>query len=164
MIPGLDPKNIAEILSNELKSCRQWLIDNKLSLHLGKTESILFGTKFKLDRVNSFEVKCNNEIINNVKNVKYLGVQLDDDLAGSSIVSDVIRKVNNRLKFLYRYKDLLNYSSRRTLCTALIQCLFDYSCSSWFPGINEALKTKLNIIQNMMTTFILMFFQVRWNK
>jgi len=146
MVPGLDPESIAEILSNELKSCRQWLIDNKLSLHLGKTESILFGTKSKLDRVNSFEVKCNNEIINNVKNVKYLGVQLDNDLAGSSIVSDLIRKVSNRLNFLYRYKDLLNYNYRRTLCTALIQCLFDYSCSSRFPGINEDLKTKLNIM------------------
>ena len=155
MVPGLDPESIAEILSNELKSCRQWLIDNKLSLHLGKTESILFGTKFKLDRVNSFEVKCNNEIINNVKNVKYLGVQLDNDLAGSSIVSDLIRKVNNRLKFLYRYKNLLNFNSRKTLCTALIQCHFDYSCSSWFPGINEALKKKLNIMQNKMIRFIL---------
>ena len=155
MVPGLDPKVIAEILSNELKSCRQWLIDNKLSLHLGKTESILFGTKYKLDKVNSFEVKCNNEIIINVKSVKYLGVQLDEDLAGSSIVSDLIRKVNNRLKFLYRFKDLLKFDSRKILCTALIQCHFDYSCSSWFPGINEALKNKLNIIQNKMIRFIL---------
>ena len=41
---GKDPKVISETVSKELESCRQWLIDNKLSLHLGKTESILFGT------------------------------------------------------------------------------------------------------------------------
>ena len=38
-------KNIADIettLSSELEYVSNWLIDNKLSLHLGKTQSILF--------------------------------------------------------------------------------------------------------------------------
>ena len=48
IISGFDPKEIAKELSKELESCRQWLIDNKLSLHLGKTEEILFGSKRKL--------------------------------------------------------------------------------------------------------------------
>ena len=42
---GKDPKVISETLSKELESCRQWLIDNKLSLHLGKTESIFLNKK-----------------------------------------------------------------------------------------------------------------------
>ena len=45
IVPGLDPKDIADTLTMELNSCKQWLIDNKLSLHLGKTESLLFGSK-----------------------------------------------------------------------------------------------------------------------
>ena len=45
MFSGSDPKQIEKTLSDELKSCRQWLIDNKLSLHLGKKEAILIGTK-----------------------------------------------------------------------------------------------------------------------
>ena len=53
LVSGSDPNIIAEILSNELKSCRQWLIDNKLSLHLGKTEAILFGSRMKLLKVTS---------------------------------------------------------------------------------------------------------------
>ena len=51
IVPGLDPDEIAEQLSKELESCRQWLVDNKLSLHLGKTEAILFSTKKKLNKV-----------------------------------------------------------------------------------------------------------------
>ena len=45
-------RNIHEIeltLASELKGVRDWLIDNKLSLYLGKTESFLFGTKQKLN-------------------------------------------------------------------------------------------------------------------
>ena len=40
LVSGKDPTIIADKLSQELENCRQWLIDNKLSLHLGKTEAI----------------------------------------------------------------------------------------------------------------------------
>ena len=70
LVSGKDPSDIAESLSTELESCRQWLIDNKLSLHLGKTETILFGTKNKLKKVNDFIVKCNGEPIKPASSVK----------------------------------------------------------------------------------------------
>ena len=120
IISGSDPKVIADTLSFELNSCRQWLIDNILSLHLGKTESILFGSKRKLRKVTSFEVKCNNEVIKNVNSVKYLGLQIDNDLAGDNIVKGIVKKVNSRIKFLYRHKDILSFNCKKTLCSALI--------------------------------------------
>ena len=49
-----DPRVISERLGQELESCSKWLMDNKLSLHLGKTESILFGSKRKLKKINDF--------------------------------------------------------------------------------------------------------------
>ena len=48
LVSGKDVSQIQATLSKELESIREWLIDNKLSLHLGKTESILFGTNKKL--------------------------------------------------------------------------------------------------------------------
>ena len=87
--------------------------------------------------------------------MKYLGLQIDNDLAGNSIVDEIVKKVNSRLRFLYRYKDLLNFESRKTLCSALIQCHFDYSCSSWYPGINKGLQNKLQVAQNRTVRFIL---------
>ena len=50
---------------------------------------------------------------------------------------------------------MLNLEVRKTLCTALIQCSFDYSCCSWYPGINETFKKKLQVMQNKMVRFIL---------
>ena len=40
--------NIETVLQNELEIVSEWLVDNKLSLHLGKTESILFGSRPRL--------------------------------------------------------------------------------------------------------------------
>ena len=155
IVSGFDSKKIADELSRELESCRQWLIDNKLSLHLGKTEAILFGSKRKLKRTNSFDVKCGEIKVKNVKSVKYLGLQIDNNLSGTSVIEDIVKKCNTRLKFLYRYNDMLNLEVRKTLCTALVQCSFDYSCCSWYPGINETFKKKLQVMQNKMIRFIL---------
>ena len=79
--------------------------------------------------------------------MKYLGVQIDDDLSGTSIVKETIKKANTRLKFPYRHKNMLNFECRKTLCSALIQCHFDYFCS-WYPGINKELRDKLRILDN----------------
>ena len=48
MFSHKDPDQIAHKLGKVLESCSDWLVDNKLSLHLGKTECILFGSKRKL--------------------------------------------------------------------------------------------------------------------
>ena len=50
---------------------------------------------------------------------------------------------------------MLNLEARKTLCTALIQCHFDYSCSSWHPGIGKTLEKKLQVMQNKIVRFIL---------
>ena len=155
LVRGKDASIIASILSENLNSCSNWLTDNKLSLHLGKTEAILFGTKRKLKNVKDFIVKCNNIIIKNVKCVKYLGLVIDENLSGEHIVSNILKKASSRLKFLYRYSEILNTNSRKTLCFALIQCHFDYSSSSWYSGINKTLKKKLQIMQNKIIRFIL---------
>merc|ERR1712055_388294 len=101
IVSGSDPNVIADLLSNELKSCRDWLIDNKLSLHLGKTETILFGTKRKLKHINNFLVKCDDIILTNVRRIKYLGLILDNDLSGESIVCNILKKAGGRLKCIY---------------------------------------------------------------
>ncbi len=152
---GKDPQVISEILSHELESCRQWLIDNKLSLHLGKTESILFGSKIKLSRVDDFNVACDGKIITPTNSVKYLGITLDNDLSGESVAESIIKKTSSRLSFLYRQRKFLNERTRKTLCTALIQCHFDYCCSSWYSALSVKLKNRLQVMQNKMIRFIL---------
>ena len=54
-------KNIIDIdqkLSEELAKLNVWLIDNKLSLHLGKTESLLFASTRKLKQQKFLRISC----------------------------------------------------------------------------------------------------------
>ena len=65
---------IESTLSSELEYVSNWLIDNKLFLHLGKTQSILFGTKRRLSTGVKLNVICNGNVIESKSNVTYLGV------------------------------------------------------------------------------------------
>ena len=151
-----DPRVISDKLSTVMESCQDWLVDNKLSLHLGKTESIIFGPKRKLQQAEElFCVKCNNHTIGVQRCIKYLGIFIDNLLSGEDIVNCIVKKVNQRLKFLYRNSSCLSLSTRQTLCSALIQCHLDYACASWYEGLTKCLKKKLQVAQNKMIRFIL---------
>jgi hypothetical protein len=83
IVPGKDPKQIEITLSKELENIQEWLIDNKLSLHLGKTESILFGSKRKLSKASQLKIECYGHSLESKKSVKYLGIDLDQSLSGT---------------------------------------------------------------------------------
>ena len=125
-----DPEIISQKLSEVMESCSNWLVDNKLSLHLGKTECVLFGPRRKLNSIKIFNVKCKEQFIKSQDSVRYLGLYIDKYISCEKKVNSIIGKVNSRLKFLYRNCRSLNSSTRLTLSTALIQCYFDYSRSS----------------------------------
>ena len=65
------------------------------------------------------------------------------------------KKINAKLKFLYRQSRYLSPAYRRLLCNALIQSHFDYGCSSWFPILKKNKKKKLQKAQNKCTRFYL---------
>ena len=150
-----DPSVISSRLSTELNNCRTWLVDNKLSLHVGKTESVLFGPKRKLKRVETFSVSCDGKVVQRVTQVKYLGVMLDDCLSGSAHVGNVLKVCAGRLAFLYRHKTLLDFQCRKSLCVALIQPFLDYCASSWYEGLTVSLKNRLDVVQRKMIRFTL---------
>jgi len=81
LISGKNIAMVVKALSEYLLSVSNWLIDNTLSLHLGKTESILFGSKQKLKTQSSNNITRNNATIFSTKSVKYLGVTIDQHLS-----------------------------------------------------------------------------------
>ena len=157
IVSDRQPNVISNKLSRELSSCNQWLIDNKLSLHVGKTECIIFGSRRKLNRLNGFSVTYESNEIKGKKSVKYLGVVIDQCLSGDTMANSVISKTLGKLKFLYRYKSCLDQTLRKNLCMALLQCHLDYCSTTWYPTLSSKLKNKLQTTQNKIVRYILNF-------
>ena len=124
-----DVKKIENVLNKEFSPLCQWFIYSKLSIHLGedKTKSILFSKTRGLKEIN---ISFGGHSIKQHETGEYLGCQLDSKLSGEEMASKVLKKINAKLKFLYRQNRYLTHAYRRLLCNALIQQHFDYGCSS----------------------------------
>ena len=94
LVPGNNVTYISNSLQLQLGLIRDWLSINKLSLHIGKTESILFGTKIKLNNCEKLNVICDGNLIESKINVKYLGLIIDETLSGTAIALNIIAKNN----------------------------------------------------------------------
>ena len=152
---GSDPLAVANFLSLELDTCRKWLVDNRLSLHLGKTECILFGPKRRLNTDMQFEVKLENTVVERVTCVKYLGVWLDQFMDFSKHVDTIVKKANFKLGFLYRNGRFMNFYVRRLLCQSLIFSNLEYCSPSWYFGLAAPLRESLNVLQRKCARFSL---------
>lgn len=155
LVAGKNRSFIEKQLSEDLELVHQWLVDNRLSLHLGKTESILFGSKVKVNNYGDLCISCSDKAIQSTSSVKYLGAILDQNLSGQSMVSSIIKKANARLKFLYRKQKYLTVHTKKLLVQSLIQCHFDYACCAWYSGLTKLWKNKLQVTQNKLIRFVL---------
>ena len=58
LVADKDISTVENALQTDLQIISEWLINNKLSLHLGKTESILFGSKSRLRSRSNLNIEC----------------------------------------------------------------------------------------------------------
>ena len=100
-------------------------------------------------------ITCIGNDIESGEKVTYLGVTLDQNLSGSSMITKIVSKCNNKIKFLYRNAKNLDKKTKMLLTSALVQCHFDYGSSMWYTGTTCLLKKKLQITQNKVIRFIL---------
>ena len=66
---------------------------------------------------------------------------------------NVVNKINNKLKFLYRENSFLTPALRRLLCNALIQPHFDCACFAWYPNLTKRSKHRIQSTQNKSMRF-----------
>ena len=78
MFSDKNPEFISQKLDKELDSCSEWLIDNRLSLHLGNTECILLGPKRKLKSIIDFQSNCNGHRLKSKSMccIEYFGIDI----------------------------------------------------------------------------------------
>ncbi len=154
LISDKDVGRIQENLGKELCKVRDWLSENKLMLHLGKTESILFGSKQNLNKVSKLSVRVGDCLISNQTSVNYLGCILDNDLSGVSMAMKVLGKVNARTKFLARHVSFLDKQLMKLLASCLVSCHYDYACISWMSDLSRGWLDKLQKSQNKLIRLV----------
>ena len=110
-----------------------------------KTKSIVFPKTIGLRQNN---ICFAGNFIKQHETVSTLVANLTLNLIGEVMVSNVLRKISPRLKFLFRQSMYLTLAYKMLLCDALIQPHFNYRDFWWFPLLMKNVKIKPQKAQN----------------
>ena len=121
-------------------------------IKIKKTNAIAF--KIRLARTDSLKISCGSVAIESKSKITYLGLTFDNDMSFSSMGNSVIKKINAKLKFLYRKSAFFGTNERKLLCSALVNPHFEYACNAWYRSVNAKVKHKLQTAQNKMIRYL----------
>ena len=124
-------------------------------MHLGKTESTLFGSKSRLRSRSNLNIECKGSKIEPKEKVKYLGAILAQTLSGESMVSSILQRANAILKFLYWKQNFLNFHTKHFFSHVPHTMPFRLRLFLLVYGNIKIAKNRLQITQNKIIRFVL---------
>ena len=86
-------KRMNKQVNQDLKNLTNWLNANKICLNVSKTEVVLFKSSRKLTDV-PLKLKLNGKRLYPTNSVKYLGINIDENLTWKQQISDIAIKLN----------------------------------------------------------------------
>ena len=147
-------KNLSEAvehLNEDLHSLGNWLKFKKLKLNTSKTKYLIISSRVNVDNIC---VSIDGETIDRVREIKYLGVIIDDNLTFKSHIDNVIKKIAKKFGILCRLKKDLTISSKIQLYKSIISPHLDF-CPSILFLANATQMTRLQRLQNKIMRIIL---------
>ena len=134
-------------LKVELSMVSEWLAANKLTLNIAKTKYVIFGKPRQLVNLPDYNLTIDDQHIERVQYMKYLGVSLDASLNFNQHISLIHNKAVNKLGILRRSRDFLDRKTSLTLYQSLILPQLTY-CDLVYETTNKSNTDKLQKVQN----------------
>ena len=140
-------KNVDELISDinkELKNVYQWLCSNKLSLHVGKTNYMIFSPKGRAV-LSDKNIEINNTPIFQIHHTKFLGVIIDDKLSWSHHTHYIKRKVAKGFGVLLKARKVFNQETLVALYYSMIYPYLSYCIHVWGSAYLNHLKDLVSL-------------------
>lgn len=139
-------------MNNELSNVYDWLCGNKLKLNIMKTKYMIIGNKNTSGLHGSIYI--NNEQIERVSEVKYLGIVIDEKLNFSRNCEYIEKKVAKKIGFMKRSCKFLMREYKVTVYRTIVEPHFTY-CASIIFLCTITDMNNLQKLQNRAMRFIL---------
>ena len=128
-------------MNKELKKINTWLIVNRLSLNVKKTNFVVFHP-FNKPIKKRITLKFHRKAIKEVQHIKYLGVILDSTLSWKQHVIKISKSISKFCGILYKIRPFVNINILKMLYNSLIYSRLNYGAEVW----TLTTKTLLNSI------------------
>ena len=139
---------VVEVLQDDSRVAIEWFTSNCMLANPDKFQAIYLNCP-----VENINLHINSKIIQPDKDVKLLGVILDNNLNFEAHIKHVCKKAGNHLNVLKRLSSFLDRDSRMRIFRCFILCHFQFCCAVWhFCG--KGSTQKMEKIQERALRFV----------
>ena len=131
-------KNVLDKLEINADLAVSWFETNYMKLNPDKCHLLVSGHKYEENFI-----KINTSTIWESKEVKLLGVKIDNGLKFDNHISDLCMKANRKLSALMRISNFLSKDKRRVIFKAFIESQFKYNPLVWMFHSRQS-NSKIN--------------------
>ena len=133
----------------ELRNLQRWLITNRLSLNVAKTEFMVIESNQRIRTLsnNQIDIEIDGKSIKKVKEPKSQGLLIDEHLSWAKHIEEISKKISSAIGALKRVRPFISESTALQIYQALILPRFDY-CSPVWDELSVTLSDKLQKLQN----------------
>ena len=162
LLASSDYLNIEELkntLSREVSNVDEWATNNKLPLNCSKTKTILINGPRLRKRLSyedrKLEIELKGSTLEQVENVKLLGLELDEQLSFDVHIDSLCKKISKRIGILNRIKAYLPRAERILYYNSLISPLILYCSVIWTSCCSHDNINKIFKLQKRCARIIL---------
>ena len=109
-----------------------WLVSNKLTLNVSKTEYMIIGSRYHLSKIIEYpNINIGGQNIKIVESNKSLGVVIDEKLNWEEHIDNISKKASKDIGAIKLIKRYIPKENLNDVYNALIKPHFDYCSLVW---------------------------------
>lgn len=147
---------------------QNWLKRNSLTLNVNKTKYLTFSITARGQPEDDFNLKlhtcqdnyqnqglsCHCPTIAHSKSIKYLGIEIDDNLRWNAHIEVITKKLTRYIYFFRAIRNILNINDIKKVYYAVCQSQIEYGITGWGSALSTHMD-RLNIAQKGVLKTIL---------
>ena len=153
-VTGNSSEMIEIKLNSDLSKIHTWLVSNKLTLNVSKTEYMIIGSRYHLSKIIEYpNINIGGQNIKIVESNKSLGVVIDEKLNWEEHIDNISKKAQKDIGAIKLIKRYIPKENLNDVYNALIKPHFDY-CSLVWENCSVTLQQKPPKRQNRADSVI----------
>jgi hypothetical protein len=147
--------NCVKRVEDTLCKIKDWMSANILKMNATKTEATLFGSQRMLSKVNIQSINVAGENVPLSKQMKYLGVWLDETLSLKQHIRTKCKTAINNIRCITKIRKCIDTETAKLLAVALVLSHLDYA-NSILAGLPDRSIALLQRVHNWAAKMVLL--------
>ena len=150
---GTSERTLNSDINADLKSYLNWLYSNKLKINIDKTKYIVFKQKNK--DVFNMDLKIKDTLLQQVSEIKYLGLIVDEKLGWYEHINHIKEKIVPMIPVLFKCRNYLTKKTKNNVYNAFFLSNLRYLLPVW----GTCSKTNFNSMKTLQNKILKILYE-----